>query len=117
MINEDLMKVITSTNYAGQVYTSGRIVEYDISKCNISMLKKYGVIDNDTFTFLLGLPKIAREKEIGLMEIYNPEYYDVIANGTKEAKLKLAELNDIMRKILKSDDSILSFSMLLSALS
>lgn len=95
MIDESLKKILMSKNYAGQRYTSGRIVEYDISKCNISMLRKYGAIDNDSFTFLLGLPKFAREKEIGLMEIYNPKLYEIIDNGTVEAKLKLAELNNI----------------------
>ena len=95
MDNKDLESILRSKSYVGPIYTSGRIIEYDIAKCNISMLKKYGAIDDGTFTFLLNLPKFEREKEIGLMILNNNSLYDIISNGTEYAKIRLAELNNI----------------------
>lgn len=76
-------------------YISGRIVEYDIRSANITMLKKYGVIDENYYNYLANLPKYNREVEIGLLIKNNSEIYDTIKKGIIEAKKLLFEYNNI----------------------
>ena len=95
MDNETLEVLSKETYMTPQRYISGRVIEYDIKSCNITILRKYGVIDDDSFTFFSNLPKIERERSIGIMEIEHPEFVDIISNGTKEARIRFGELNNI----------------------
>lgn len=84
-------------------YITGRIVEYDIKSANISMLKKYGIINDEYYNYLSNLPKNIREVEIGLRirdeQQYSSDHssitYTTISNGIKEAKRMLFDSNDI----------------------
>jgi hypothetical protein len=76
-------------------YISGRIVEYDIRSANITMLKKYHLIDDTYYNYLNILPKKDREIEIGNLIRTDINYYDTISSGIIEAKKLLLSNNDI----------------------
>ena len=44
------------------------IVEYDISKANISIMYDHGMIDQATYLRLLNAPRQQRQYEIGMMQ-------------------------------------------------
>jgi hypothetical protein len=93
----NLEKIARSREYFTpyQRYISGRIVEYDIKSANITMLKKYNIIDNGYYTYLSNLPKYNREVEIGLKIRESKEYYEAIQKGIIDSKLLLFQYNDI----------------------
>ena len=76
-------------------YISGRIVEYDIKSANISVLRNSNIISQKDYDYLASLPKILREREIGIREKNNPELYTQIQKGIKEAKKNLGSFNRI----------------------
>ena len=76
-------------------YISGRIIEYDMKSANISVLKDKNLITDETYTFLSNLPKLMREKEVGLMERKDPSIYTDISTGITSAKLELAAFNKL----------------------
>lgn len=91
-----LEKVAESMNYLHPSrYVSGRIVEYDIKEANITMLHKYGKIDNDYYNYLKKLPKINREKDIGLLIRTDSSFFHIIQKGIIEAKKDLLRYNSI----------------------
>ena len=71
------------------------IIEYDLSKANINILKVAGVIDDDRYNYLYRLPKQDRERFVGQMIIPDSSIYNVIKSGVIEAKRKLFLNNDI----------------------
>lgn len=88
--------IISKQNYiTSSRYISGRIVEYDIRSANISVLRDDNVITQDDYEYLASLPKILREKEIGLREKADPTLYTKIQKGIKAAKSNLAGFNKI----------------------
>ena len=76
-------------------YVSGRIIEYDMRSANISIMRHIDMITQESYEKLKSLPKIIREREVGLMEKSDPSIYTSIANGIKEAKLELAAFNKL----------------------
>lgn len=76
-------------------YISGRIIEYDLKAANISILRDKQIITQDRYEYLLNLPKINREIEIGLMEKDNYSIYEQLQNGIIEAKDNLIKFNKI----------------------
>ena len=95
-MNDELERIINSNNYlTPSRYISGRIVEYDIKAANITMLRKYGKISDDYYSYLQRLPKENREIEIGLLIRKDKSYYDTIHNGIVEAKKKLFLSNNL----------------------
>ena len=91
------MELFGSVNYRSPVnFIHSRFIrEYDIKKANISILYKYGVIDENTYKRLYNSSREIRQIEIGLMEKYNPEVYKILANGIIEAKKELFQTNSI----------------------
>lgn len=91
-----MSSVITNVSYfTPSRYISGRIVEYDIRSANISMLRRFNKISEDYYLYLLNLPKMDREIEIGLMIRNNKSLYDTIKDGIAFYKKKLIEENNI----------------------
>lgn len=95
-MNNELIKLAESMNYISPLrYISGRIIEYDISSANITMLKKYNKISDEYYNYLNKLPKYNREVEIGLLIQSDKSYYDIIRDGIIEAKKMLFMSNNI----------------------
>lgn len=80
---------------------NANIYEYDIRACNVSVLRAYKKISEQEYRNFLVMDKMIREKTIGEKERMENKIYGhsptqkLIANGTKEAKEKLFELNGI----------------------
>lgn len=98
-MNEQLVPLLEKSSYLHPSrYISGRIVEYDIRSANITMLHKYGKINDQYYQYLSRLPKIDREIEVGNMIKRDRSVYDTIQFGIKEAKINLFNSNDIELK-------------------
>ena len=75
---------------------SANIIEYDISRANITMLRKYGYLDDELYNYLSRLPKSDREEFIGKMiRDTDTDIYDIIRKGITEAKKQFFEQNQI----------------------
>lgn len=95
-MDSELRSIITKQNYLSPMkYISGRIVEYDIKSANISVLRNSEIISQKDYEYLYSLPKHLREKEIGLREKEDPSIYTSIQVGIKEAKIDLADFNQL----------------------
>ena len=98
-MSSDLYKQI---NYTAPVnYFSGYIVEYDLSKANISALLSRGIIDSAKYEFLKNSDKQFREVYIGNLIRENNNIYKEIQAGIIQAKKTFVEINNI------EDDEIL----------
>lgn len=84
-------------NYDAGINTlvSSYIREYDISKANINVLYKYGVIDQETYNRCLCMEKLEREIFIGKLQKQNPKSVEVLQKGIIEAKRRLFLANNI----------------------
>lgn len=95
-MNPSLDKILEPDSYTTPLnYVSGRIIEYDISAANISVLLDAGKITEQEFQSFLYLPKGMREKTIGKMIRDNHELSVIIEEGIRKARFQLAELNQI----------------------
>lgn len=80
---------------------NANIYEYDIRACNVSVLRAYGKITEQEYQNFLMMDKQLREATIGNMEraenktLGHSPTHNLITAGTKEAKQKLFELNNI----------------------
>lgn len=96
MNKTELDKFISRIDYVTPLrYVSGRIVEYDIRSANITMLYKYGLINDEYYSYLNKLPKYNREVDVGLLIMRSSNFYNTIASGIVEAKKKLFYSNKI----------------------
>lgn len=71
------------------------IYEYDIEKANISVLYDAGKISKNLYDFLFNQQRMARQIMIGNMEKRDSEITQIKADGIKEAKRKLFEIQQI----------------------
>lgn len=71
------------------------IVEYDISKANINILRSYGKINDFDYKKLMNLPKEAREIEIGKRIIHDWSLQSCIDQGIAKAKYQFLVENNI----------------------
>ena len=78
------------------------IVEYDISKANINVLRDANIISEDQYQYLLQASSNERYITIGKMQGANPKVTEALKNGIKQAKKIFMELNCI------DDNDILS---------
>lgn len=70
------------------------IREYDIQKANISILYKYGVIDQSTYQYLYNAPRDVRQYVIGNLQ-KDIQVTEILQKGITEAKRLLFESNNI----------------------
>ena len=71
------------------------IVEYDITKANISVLRDAGAISDNEYNYLYNADKETRSVTIGLMQGRNKSITDILNNGITSAKEKFMKLNGI----------------------
>lgn len=67
MVYSDLFKNQNYNAPVGYLFDK-HIVEYDISKANISIMFDHGMIDEETYLRLLNAPRQQRQYEIGMMQ-------------------------------------------------
>lgn len=92
-MNSNLYRQI---NYHADIdYFSGYIVEYDLSKANISALLTRGIIPQDIYNYLLNADKQYREVYIGNMIKQDKQIYKEIQAGIIDAKKQFIEVNNI----------------------
>lgn len=84
-------------NYSSGVpyINSNYIIEYDLSKANITSLLYYKEIDETLYNTLYNMDKIKREVYIGNLIRTNKNIYKAIKNGISYAKKLFFENNDI----------------------
>lgn len=93
---DEVRDTIQKINYITPVrFISGRIVEYDMASANISTMREANIISQERYDYLSKLPKIMREREVGLMEKDDPGIYTKIQEGIRNAKLQLVDSNNI----------------------
>ena len=68
------------------------IVEYDIEKANINILRSYGAIPQYAYDKTAPLPKWRREVVIGKMMRREPKLVDILKQGIQDARRQLFEL-------------------------
>ena len=85
---------------------NANIYEYDIVKCNVSVLRAYGEITEQEYRNFCEMPKMIREKAIGDRERmensslgYSPTH-KLIQAGKIEAKEKLFDMNHITNEMI-----------------
>lgn len=88
--------ILEKENYYNPLrYISGRIIEYDIKAANVSILFEMGYFNEDQYRYYIDLPKMIREREIGLLQRENPKVYDILADGLRKSRLTLGEANNL----------------------
>lgn len=75
---------------------STTIMNYDIAKANISILRAANLITEDEYLKLANFPKEDRERSVGLMIRENPDITKIIKNGIIDLKRKLFVENNIV---------------------
>ena len=65
------------------------IVEYDIEKANINVLRYNNAIDDETYRRLYNMPKLDREVTVGRMIRRNKDLSIILKNGIQDARHKL----------------------------
>lgn len=108
MLTNEQIQLASKLNYfCDERFISGRIVEYDLRAANISMLREYGLMNDELYRFMLSSNKQYREEFIGWQikkekeesdksnSIDGSITYKTIYEGIKAAKLKLFEANNI----------------------
>lgn len=78
------------------------IIEYDMSKANISILYRYGYIDKETYDRLYNADKQFREIYIGKMELKDSKVTEIKRDGIKEYRHKFFEANSLEDKDILS---------------
>ena len=78
------------------------IREYDISKANINILFKYGILSESQYQYFLKCPRMERQITIGKMEKNNPKIIKIKQQGIEESRKLFFDANDI------SDTDVLS---------
>lgn len=76
-------------------YIQGSIREYDIKAANINTLLQAGKISQDTYNYLVSLPKQYREEYIGRLIASDKGMYESIHQSIIEAKQYLFDSNHI----------------------
>lgn len=94
------MKLYEQINYLADIdyLLSTYIREYDISKANINILFKYGIISKQQYEQYRIMDRQARQISIGMLLRERPELNDVLRNGIIEAKKLFFENNNIQEQ-------------------
>ena len=62
------------------------ILEVDVTKANISVLREARVIDNDTYAYLLSAPRMERLVYVGNMQARDTKVTEILKNRLKEVR-------------------------------
>lgn len=89
--------IYEQANYLAPIdyIVSSIIREYDISKANISIFFKYGVIDKDTYEYYKSSDRMSRQIAIGIMIKNNPDLSKILKDGITQARKEFFISNNI----------------------
>lgn len=73
----------------------GNIVEWDMEKASLSVCEKFGLLSKDEIARMKALPKLEREKQMGLHQRGNKEFSDHLLSGIREVRRKFLEVNEL----------------------
>lgn len=76
------------------------IIEYDISKANISILYSYGYITKNQYEYYYNLPKQKREIVLGLLQRDNNKIKEGLKNGFIDCRKIFIEQNNIPQEAI-----------------
>ena len=71
------------------------IVEWDMSKASLSVCEKFNLLDSDEINRLNSLPKLEREKAMGMHQRGNKEFSNRLLEGIREVRRKFLEINGL----------------------
>ena len=102
--------VMTSELYKRSLYLNKNIdylfgvdiCEYDIESAGLNIIKYYGLLPQDRITYLEGMSKEARNKQIGIYQRDDSVFKEALSEGFVNIRKEFFELNEI------EDDDILS---------
>ena len=101
MVSQSNLSNKEQYNTPENIILNANIYEYDIVKCNVSVLRAYGKITESEYRNYCEMPKQVREEAIGnIIRNENAMYghsetHKLILAGKTEAKEKLFQMNDI----------------------
>lgn len=78
------------------------ICEYDIESAGLNIIKYYGLLPQDRITYLEGMSKEARNKQIGIYQRDDSVFKEALSEGFVNIRKEFFDLNEI------EDDDILS---------
>lgn len=71
------------------------IVEWDMSKASLSVCEKFNLLESDEINRLNSLPKLEREKAMGMHQRGNKEFSNRLLEGIREVRRKFLEINGL----------------------
>lgn len=82
------------------------ILEVDVTKANISVLREARVIDNDTYAYLLSAPRMERLVYVGNMQARDTKVTEILKNRLKEVRetiFKVFAINEMNVLSIRND--------------
>lgn len=71
------------------------IVEWDMEKASLSVCERFGLLDSKEITRMRSLPKLEREKAMGMHQRGNKEFSNQLLSGIREIRRKFLEANGL----------------------
>ena len=73
----------------------GNIVEWDMAKASLSVCERFGLLDSKEIARMKALPKLEREKAMGMHQRGNKEFSNQLLSGIREIRRKFLESNGL----------------------
>ena len=73
----------------------GNIVEWDMEKASLSVCEKFHLLDDEEINRMKSLPKLEREKTMGMHQRGNKEFSNQLLSGIREIRRKFLEINGL----------------------
>lgn len=71
------------------------IVEWDMAKASLSVCERFGLLDSKEIARMKALPKLDREKAMGMHQRGNKEFSNQLLSGIREIRRKFLEANEL----------------------
>ena len=73
----------------------GNIVEWDMEKASLSVCERFNLLDKNEIIRMKGLPKLERERAMGMHQRGNKEFSNQLLSGIREIRRKFLEVNGL----------------------
>ena len=80
------------------------IVEWDMAKASLSVCERFGLLDSKEIARMKALPKLDREKAMGMHQRGNKEFSNQLLSGIREIRRKFLEAT--RKRIISEIDGI-----------
>jgi hypothetical protein len=71
------------------------IVEWDMAKASLSVCEHFNLLDSKEIARMKALPKLEREKAMGMHQRGNKEFSNLLLSGIREIRRKFLEVNGL----------------------